>query len=139
MKTVCKNTRLESTSKESTYAVHSDDSLCGLPIPDTALVRLAVGLDDAERVGHGVGEDGRAEADEGLTEKLLDERVRARQVLVEEIVRPKPLETLSVEPRRESYETYRIMSDESGSSRRKRAVPQCTDTVLLNLCHRNAY
>ena len=121
MKTVCKDTRLESTSEKSPYAIHGDDSLCGLPVPDPTLVRLAVGLDYAERVGHGVGEDGRAEADEGLTEELLDERVRARQVLVEEIVRPKPLETLSVEPRRESYETYRIMSDESGSSRRKRA------------------
>ena len=94
LKTVCKNTRLESTSKESAYAIHGDDSLCCLPISNATFVRLTVGLDYAQRVGHGVGEDGRAEANEGLAEKFLNERVRARQVLVEEVVRPEPLEGL---------------------------------------------
>lgn len=83
--------RLESASEQAAQTVRGNDRFGGFEVADTSLVHLAVGLDDAQGVGDGVGYDGSAETDESLSADRAEKRSGLGEVLAEEVVRCEPL------------------------------------------------
>lgn len=76
-----KDPRLQPAPKQAQPPISGHDVPRSLHVADGDLVDLAVGLDDAEGVGDGVGGDGCAEADEGLAREFLREGVWQREGL----------------------------------------------------------
>lgn len=66
LEAVRQDARRQAPAEEAEDAVLGDDRLGRGPVADVALVRLAVRLEDAERVGARIRDDGGGEADDGL-------------------------------------------------------------------------
>lgn len=82
----------EAASEQAEDAVLCDDLLCCLDVAYVALVDLAIGLDDSQRVGARVADDGGDEADEGLAGELRDRIVGRRKDFGEVVVGREPRE-----------------------------------------------
>lgn len=91
MQTVSQDARLQPPPKQASEPVRGDDRTRGLRVADTDVVHLAVGLHNAKRVGHRIGDDGGTEAHERLPSQLLDEVVGSGKVFVEFVIRAEPL------------------------------------------------
>lgn len=114
---VGEQTRRQAAAEEALEAVGGDDVLHSLRVRHHLGAGLAVRLDDADRVRHGVGHDGGAETDERVTSKLVESLLGHRETVVEVVEGGEP----------------GVVADEGGEPRRHRSVEQHRRTVSTEL------